>query len=61
MPFVEVKVAGELTVEQKKKIAAGIAEVLEKEAGKPKKVTYVVIDEVARENWAVGDTLLSEK
>ncbi|MBN1619913.1 4-oxalocrotonate tautomerase family protein [candidate division WOR-3 bacterium] len=60
MPFVEVKVAGELNTDQKKKIACGIAELLEKEAGKPANATYVVFDEVDRKNWAVGSKLLSE-
>ncbi len=60
MPFVEVKVAGELNNDQKKKIARGIAELLEKEAGKPVDATYVVFDEVDRDNWAVGSRLLSE-
>ena len=61
MPFVEVKVAGPLSSEQKKKISDRIATALEEEAGKPKKVTYIVFQEVERENWAVGDQLLSEK
>ena len=39
-------------------IAKEFTETLEKVANKPKKVTYVVFDEVNRENWAVGDKLL---
>ncbi len=59
MPYVNVKVAGELTKDQKEKIADGITRVLEEVAGKPPKVTYVVFEEVDRENWAVGGKLLS--
>ena len=58
MPYINVKVAGTLTREQKEKIAAEFTETLEKIANKPKNVTYVVFDEVQRENWAVGDKLL---
>lgn len=59
MPYVDVKVAGSLTKDQKEKIAAGITKLLEDVAGKPASVTYVVIEEVVRENWAVGGKLLS--
>lgn len=58
MPYVNVKIKGELTREQKEKISMGISNVLEEVAGKPKAYTYVVIDEVAGENWAVGGKLL---
>jgi 4-oxalocrotonate tautomerase len=37
----------------------GITKLLENVAGKPPSVTYVVIDEVEKENWAVGGKLLS--
>ena len=30
-------------------------------AGKSPKSTYIVFEEIDRDNWAVGDTLLSEK
>ena len=58
MPYINVKVAGKLTKEQKQEIANQFTETLEKVANKPKDHTYVVIDEVERENWAVGDKLL---
>lgn len=60
MPYVNVKVAGELTREQKQQIADGISEVLLKTANKPKEATYVVIDEVSRDNWAKAGKLLSD-
>ncbi len=59
MPYVNVKVAGGLTKDQKEKIVEGITKLLEDVAGKPPSVTYVVIEEVERENWAVGGKLLS--
>ena len=58
MPYINVKVAGKLTKEQKARIARGFSEILEKVAGKPKKATTIVFDEVKRENWAQGDELL---
>jgi len=61
MPYVNVKTAGSLTVEQKKQLADKITSALQEIANKPKEHTYVVFDEIARENWAVGDTLLSER
>ena len=60
MPYVNVKVAGSLTKEQKAKIAEQITKVLEDVAEKPPSLTYVVIDEVEREDWAVGGKLLSK-
>ena len=58
MPYVNLKVAGKLTRDQKTAIAKEFAEALERIAGKPKDATYLVIDEVERENWAKGDKLL---
>jgi 4-oxalocrotonate tautomerase len=60
MPYVNVRVAGKLTGAQKKAIAARITQVMEEEAGKPPAATYVVIDEVPRENWAKSGALLEE-
>ena len=60
MPFVNLKIAGELTVEQKRQISQEISETLEKVAGKNPKFTYVVIEEVERENWAIGGKLLAD-
>lgn len=58
MPYISLRVAGPLNREQKLKIAKEFAETLERVAGKPKDSTYLVFDEVARENWAVGEKLL---
>jgi 4-oxalocrotonate tautomerase len=58
MPYINLKVAGKLTREQKTAIAKEFAETLERIAQKPKSATYTVIDEVERENWAIGDKLL---
>ena len=58
MPFVEVKVAGSLTVEQKREIVSQITKTMQEVAGKPPEATYVVLTEVPRENWAKKGRLL---
>ena len=55
MPYVNVRVVGKLTRDQKRAIAKEFSETLLKVAGKPKESTYLVIDEVEGENWAVGE------
>jgi len=55
MPFINLKVVGKLSKEQKAAIAAQFSETLLKVAGKPKTATYLVIDEVEGANWAQGD------
>lgn len=58
MPFVNVKLAGSVTKEQKKQIAKEITETLTKHAHKPANYTYVVFEEVELEDWAIGGELL---
>ena len=58
MPYVNIKVAGDLSRDQKEAIASDVVTSLERHAGKPKDHTYVVFDTVPRDSWAVGDTLL---
>lgn len=55
MPYINLKLVGRLTKEQKERIAKEFSETLLKVAGKPKEATYLVIDEVSGENWAKGD------
>ena len=57
MPYVNVKVAGQLSKDQKQKISKDISESLMKHAAKPTDHTYIVFDEVPRENWANGEKL----
>lgn len=59
MPYVNVKVAGSLDQKQKEQIVKEITQTLQKVAGKPPEATYIVIEEVSRENWAKGGKLLS--
>lgn len=52
-------VAGPLSKDQKNALAQKITDALEEVAGKDPKTTYVVFEEVDRENWAAGGKLLS--
>lgn len=60
MPYINVKLAGSLTREQKDKIAKEITDTMERVAHKPRSYTYIVFDEVAEENWAVAGELLDQ-
>ncbi len=55
MPYINLKLVGTLTKDQKQKIAEQFSETLLTVANKPKDHTYLVIDEVPGENWAAGE------
>ena len=59
MPYVNIRVAGTLTKEQKEKISKGVTDVLVREANKPAEAVLVFIDEVERDNIAKAGKLLS--
>jgi len=59
MPYVNIRVAGTLTKEQKKKISRGVTDVIASEAGKPPESVLIFIDEVAHENIAKNGELLT--
>ena len=52
MLYVNIKLAGEVSREQKAQIAKEITETLERVAHKPKSYTYITFEEVAYEDWA---------
>ena len=58
MPYVNIKLVGEITKDQKADISKGVTELISKVTGKDPKYTYVVIEEVKGENWAVNGKLL---
>ena len=60
MPYVNIKVAGEITTEQKKALMTASAKMLEEVLGKPRSATYTVIDEVSPDNWGKGDESITE-
>jgi len=59
MPYINLKLVGKLTKDQKQQIAEQFSETLEKVANKPRKYLYLVIDEIPGENWAQGDSFFS--
>lgn len=61
MPYVNIRVAGKLSREQKEKIVAGVTEVIAMEACKPKESILIFIDEDSRENIGHGGVLLDSK
>ncbi|MFM9912536.1 MAG: tautomerase family protein [Methylophilaceae bacterium] len=60
MPYVNLKLAGSITREQKQKIAQEITATLERHAHKPPEYTYITFEEVAYEDWAIAGKLLDE-
>jgi 4-oxalocrotonate tautomerase len=61
MPYVNIRIAGALSREQKKEIASEITDVLERVAHKPKPYTYIAFDELPHESWAIGGKLLGKE
>jgi len=57
MPFINLKLIGKLTSQQKEQIAREFSDTLFRVAKKPKEYTYLVIDEIEAGNWAQGDKL----
>ena len=60
MPYVNIKLAGNVSREQKAQIAKEITEVLERVAHKPPNYTYITFEEVDYEDWALGGKLLDD-
>ena len=58
MPYVNIRVAGTLSKEQKQKISKGVTEVISKEANKPPEAILLFIDEVPHENIAKAGNIL---
>lgn len=62
MPYVNIKVTREgttpdrqsVTPEQKAELIKGVSELLLKVLNKPLDATFVVIDQVEKEDWGVG-------
>jgi len=60
MPYINVKVAGSLNMDQKREIADEFSSVMERVCGKPKPSCYIVFDEISRDNWAKGSDILGD-
>ena len=60
MPYVNIKLAGTVTREQKAEIAKEITETLARVAHKSANYTYITFEEVPYEDWAIAGKLLDE-
>jgi 4-oxalocrotonate tautomerase len=55
MPYVNIRITREgATAEQKAELIRGTTDLLARVLGKDPRTTFVVIDEVALEDWGVG-------
>ena len=61
MPYVNVKMLEGRTVEQKRELAKSITDSLAKICNAKPDFVFVVIEEVGKENWATGGTLVVDK
>jgi 4-oxalocrotonate tautomerase len=57
MPIVTVAMYEGRTLDQKRELVKGITEVVARVTGNPLDSVHVVIEEVKRENWAIGGLL----
>lgn len=60
MPYVNIRVAGNLSKQQKADISAGVTKVITDVSGKPEDSILIFIDELPHENIAKGGTLLQK-
>ena len=61
MPYVNIKITREgATPEQKRRLIAGATDLLVDVLGKNPQTTFVVIDEVAMEDWGIGGIPVEE-
>ncbi len=61
MPYINLKLIGKLSKEQKEKIAKDFSDTLSKVMGNLKESTYLVIDKISEENLILEDKLLQQK
>lgn len=61
MPYVNIKITREgATPAQKAELIAGVTELLQRVLNKSPATTFVVIDEVALEDWGIGGLPVEE-
>jgi 4-oxalocrotonate tautomerase len=62
MPYVLIQVTDDgVTPEQKRTLIRGATELLVNTLGKDPATTFVVIEEVATDNWGVGGVSVTER
>ena len=61
MPFVEIKVAGPLSLDQKRGLVDDVTRSLVGRCGKNPQTTHIVITEIATENWGNAAILVADR
>ena len=60
MPYVNIRLAGSLSREQKEEMCAGVTKVIAEVTRKPEDSILIFVDEVDHDNIAKGGTLLQK-
>jgi 4-oxalocrotonate tautomerase len=61
MPYVNIKITDEgVSKAQKQALVTGVTQLLQNVLNKNPKTTFVVIEEVALDNWGIGFDLVSD-
>jgi 4-oxalocrotonate tautomerase len=61
MPLIQITMLSGRTVEQKRKLAQRITDVMAEEAGAKREAVVVTFNEVSKENYASGGALIADK
>ena len=61
MPLVQITMLSGRTVDQKRKLAQRITEVMVEEAGAKREAVVVIFQEVPKESYASGGVLMADK
>jgi 4-oxalocrotonate tautomerase len=61
MPLVQITMLSGRTVEQKRKVAQRITDVMVEEAGAKREAVIVTFNEVSKESYASGGVLMADK
>lgn len=59
MPYVNIKIAGTATSEQKQELIKETTKLVSSVLNKKPSATYVVVDEISTDNWGVGGDSLT--
>lgn len=60
MPYVNIKLAGEVDAEKKAELIKRATQMITDVLGKRSSSTYVVIDEMNTDNWGVGGKTITQ-
>lgn len=60
MPYVDIKLAGKISIDQRREIAKGVSEVIARVANKVPENVYISFTEFERSEFAKGQNILSD-